>query len=143
MEEGGHEGGRRVGQHCIWFEAPDLVHHHFVGDLKAQELRDLLRVQAGFMSGRRYGLVLADHTSLGATDTGVIGVLREDTTPGTLYATAVVGATFHTALLAELSIRAANVFRAARIHLRFFPDEASARAWLYEMRATLGGDGGP
>jgi len=126
-----------IGPHTFCFEEPDIFVARFHGPLEADHVRALSRARAEHGRDLPYILFLADQTHLGDTSAEARRAFREEGRSHLPSATAIVGASRTMRVLADLAFRAINFFRRDPVHFRFFEDEASARAWLNEMRPVL------
>ncbi len=128
---------KNIGPHFLTREEPDLFVARFHGDLDAAQMLDLLQALREHFVGLKYFLILIDHTHIGAISPEARRAVREKTKGELPFAMALIGASFTTRVIADLVIRTLNLVRREPVHYRVFKDEASARAWLREMRGVL------
>lgn len=126
-----------AGQSVLEAEEPDLVIYRMRGLVDGHHLRALRLAEGQWNVGKPYLLVLVD---ISGQEGSTMDARRASTEPalGThKRAIAICGGSHYARVLSELAIRAMRVLTRADPPMRFFPDEASGRAWLVERRADL------
>ncbi|MDI1480450.1 hypothetical protein [Polyangium sp. y55x31] len=127
-----------IGEHTATIEPPDLLILSFRGVIRAPHVEAYAALRAELLADQRYLLTLADLRRVEGVEPACrrsIATIRDERA----QATAFVGGSFRFRVVAELIANAARVFARRKLAFQFFPDEASARAWLAEMRRTLRG----
>ncbi|MDC3959060.1 hypothetical protein [Polyangium jinanense] len=127
-----------IGEHTATLEPPDLLVLTFRGVIRAPHVAAYAALRTELLADQRYLLTLADLRRVEGVEPACrrsIAAIRDERA----QATAFVGGSFRFRVVAELIANAARVFAHRKLAFRFFPDEASARSWLTEMRRTLRG----
>jgi hypothetical protein len=122
----------------MMFEPPDIVVSRMVGELDGPTMALAMRQLIDWSRGRPYVLVLTDLsrvTGLSASARRELIIHGHKLPPRAL---AVFGGTFAVRVVTELLERASSLLGSQNRWAHHFDDEASARAWLVEMRAKLG-----
>ncbi|MDI1450286.1 hypothetical protein [Polyangium sp. 6x1] len=127
-----------IGEHVAMIEPPDLLVLSFRGMIRVPHVEAYATLRGELLSDQRYLLTLADLRCVEGVEPECrrsIAAIRDERA----QATAFVGGSFRFRVVAELIANAARVFAHRKLAFRFFPEEASARAWLAEMRRTFRG----
>lgn len=124
----------KSGRHEVRFEEPDLVIIRIVGELLVSDLEVFYPVLQRRFEGRGPQLWLMDMAEAGPMgaearrySAGWVPRLR-------LGATAMVHAGFQQRIITTMLTHAYRLFGAMSSPMKFFDDEASARAWLASQR---------
>lgn len=124
----------KSGRHEVRFEEPDLVHIRVVGDLLASDLEVLYPILQRRSEGRARQLWLMEMAEAGTMtaesrrfSAGWVPRLR-------IGATAMVHVGFEQRIVTKMLTSVYRLFGVMDFPLKFFDDEASARAWLESQR---------
>lgn len=126
-----------MGACVLEVEEPDVVIYRLRAVVDAPQIRTMRAAEGAWNKGKPYLLALIDlsqqeHATLEARKAAL------EPTPGTKQrAIAIFGGSSHSRVLADLVFRARAVLLSTAMQTRFFPDEASARVWLYAQRERL------
>lgn len=121
------------GEHTVLFEPPDVLVMTLRGVVSRDEMEQLLATRAVFTSEDDRFMILSDIRAFSGVSIEASRLLAESADLR-LCAVALVGANFRTRVIAEMAIRAANIFEKHQTQYRFTDDERAARAWLAEVR---------
>ncbi|MDI3287584.1 hypothetical protein [Polyangium sp. 15x6] len=127
----------RAGESVLEVEEPDLVIYRLGGSVDGPHLRALRRAEAEWSVGKTHLLALVDISRMVSS---TMDARRASTEPGVgtrNRVIAVAGGNRYTQMLVDLTMRAVRLLTHSDTNVRFFGDEATARAWLYAQRAEL------
>jgi hypothetical protein len=127
----------------ITFEEPDIAHWYLVGDVTADDIREIYNAQLKFCEGKPYIFVLVDVSEIRSITPDARRLAAEGPKRGEINlpvrANAVVGASFHFRIVGTLVAKAARlIHRTTDNPTRFFDDDGDARAWFAERRVEIG-----
>ncbi|MDI1481526.1 STAS/SEC14 domain-containing protein [Polyangium sp. y55x31] len=131
------EGWSYVGPHPIRFEPPDIVFCRPTGYISAAEVRGVLDFNATIAKQLGRGIFYLGDSS-GITGYSIASSLEIFSSRSTqhLRGSAIFGANFKQQAQNSAVLRAARLLGLPMMQLPIgtFPDEASARAWIDELR---------
>lgn len=127
----------------ITLEEPDVAHWDLVGDVTADDLREIYDVQLKFCRDKRYVFVLVNVSEIRSINAEARKLAAEGPTPGKtvmpIRANAVYGASFHFRVIGTLIAKAAHfIHRGQDNPTRFFEKAADARIWFNQRRIEIG-----
>jgi hypothetical protein len=127
-----------IGPHRLRFEPPDLFCMEWIGDVAPEHMLALFEVTERMAEGRRPLFGMVNVTRMGTMGGETRKVTASDPRMKLLAATAFVGASFPTRVLATMLQKAYALFRRNdALEVAFFDEEAPARGWLAEQRERL------
>jgi len=127
----------KAGDSVLEAEEPDLVIYRLGGVVDGHHLRALRAAEGQWNEGKPHLLVLVD---ISRQQSSTMDGRKASTEPaqGTHNrAIAICGGSRYAQVLADLATRAMRVLTRTTVPMRFFPDEASGRAWLFAQRPEL------
>lgn len=127
---------QQIGPHVCWFEPPSILHLRIVGNVElphAQVITDTVMTTA-VRIGPLY--FLRDARRGGVITRQAREHIMREMKPNSIIATITYGASFHNALLVTMIMRALRALGKPAPLSTFVPDEAAARAWVDNHRAT-------
>lgn len=129
---------RRIGRHDVRVDDDDILTLSIDGDLRADEMREILREHDAKLNRDGDLYVVSDLRRLGSVEPGARHELgaRSRTMPG--YCVAYMVSGFKMKLLLEFIIKAVNVRLEGKVIFRFFDTAESAREWLRSMQQQRG-----
>jgi hypothetical protein len=130
---------RTIGNIAMSFVAPDVLHMSWRGSFGEAEADGLLAYTRELKAKPdvKHVLLYIDVREAGSIDARARKKISELTKEKPYLASAIVGASFPIRVAVELIVNAAKLLVKDSAETRFFEDEASANAWLAEMRTTL------
>lgn len=125
-----------LGSHLGFYEAPDLLWLEFHGDVSAAQVSEYVALRETLLQGQKRILTLLDVRDLREppAETRRAVARLKDPRP---QASAVIGASFRTKVMAELVVKAAYLFTSKRIEVNFFETTDAGYAWLLQMRSRI------
>lgn len=128
----------RFGAHLFRWEPPDLAYVAYCGDLGGPTSAAMSQASRRFTLGKPRVLILIDMSRIGRIAKEVRRVSAEGSKDLAVRGTAIVGASPHQRVLANLVSRGvALLYGKSDNPTRFFTTEAEARAWIAERRREL------
>ncbi len=129
---------RRIGRHDVRVDDDDILTLIVDGDLRADEMREILREHDSKLIRDGDLYVVSDLRRLGSVEPEARHELgaRSRTLPG--YCVAYMVSGFKMKLLLEFIIKAVNVRLTGKVVFRFFDNDAQAREWLRSMQQQRG-----
>ncbi|MDI1447383.1 hypothetical protein [Polyangium sp. 6x1] len=127
----------QAGDSVLEAEEPDLVIYRLGGVVDGHHLRALRAAEGQWNAGKPYLLVLVD---ISRQLSSTMDARKASTEPalGTHNrALAICGGNHYVQVLSDLAVRAMRSLSRTTVQVRFFPDEATGRAWLASQRADL------
>lgn len=127
---------QQIGPHVCWFEPPSILHLRIVGDV---ELPHAQVISATVMTtAARIGPLyfLRDAHQGGVITRQAREHIMRELKPNSIVATITYGASFHNALIVTMIMRALRALGKPTPVSVFVADEAAARAWVDNHRAT-------
>jgi len=126
----------------ITLEEPDISHWRLVGDVTADDIREIYASQTKLCANKPHIFVLVDVSKLRSVSAEARRIAAQGPTPGitvmAIRGNAIVGASFHFRIVGMLITKAAILInRGDEKPTRFFDTEANARAWFAELRQAL------
>lgn len=124
---------KQVGRHVLRYEEPGIYVIEYSGDVSGEEAAALLSASPHEPVDGRHVFLLCDVTAVGAVHPSARRMPRDSHKFDKAFL-AYVGATFTLRVMSNMFLRALNMLKGPRWVHRYFDDQASARAWLLEMR---------
>ncbi|MDC3959357.1 hypothetical protein KEG38_36220 [Polyangium jinanense] len=131
------DGFSYVGPHLIRFEPPDIVFCRPIGRISAADVRGVLDFNATIAKQIGRGtFYLGDSSRITGYSIASSLQLFQSSPMEYLRGTAIFGANFHQRTQNSAVLRAIRLLGQpmSRLPIETFPDEASARAWIDELR---------
>lgn len=127
----------KLGNHFLEKEAPDLWRITIHGDVSPQEATEFLERDSALCKERGYALLLVDAADVGRVppETRRAAVEMAKKHPQYRGSSAIFGVGFYGRTLLALTVNAIRLLAGERSFVRFFSEEAEARAWLASRRA--------
>lgn len=125
-----------LGKHLGYYEEPDLLWLEFHGDISAEQVAEYVAMRTVLLQGQTQILTLLDVRDLREPPAEARSAVARLKDPRP-QASAVIGASFRTKVMAEFVVKAAYLFTGKRIELRFFDKPDDGYAWLRAMRTKL------
>jgi hypothetical protein len=125
---------RRIGQSYVRFEPPDLLVEVITDELTDDELREFMMLGAEWLRGKRDVFIIADISGLSTLSPANRKVVREMDWGADITGIAMIGASFHMRVVAQLIVKAIQLLQRRSYELHFFDAEADAHAWVAELR---------
>jgi hypothetical protein len=124
----------------VGFESPDLVHIRRLRRFAAPEIALMYPAIRRFAAVSGHVLTLVDISQLASVRSDDREAAYRETLTIPFRGTAVIGANPTLRIVLDLAFRALRLISKQDHPLRFFADEAAARAWLAERRAVVAGE---
>lgn len=133
----------QVGAHELSVEEPDLVVIRVRGPARASEIHKISQLLRA--TGKRGTVYLMTHLETAEFEGSPEGRRHfVETTRGlTTMVTAVVGANFRFRVILRFVENLVRMMSKLKLHIQFFDDETSARAWLQTQECVACGANGP
>ena len=130
---------RTVGNIAMRFDAPDVLHMKWQGSFGEAEADALLAYtrELKAQADVKHVMLYIDVREAGSIDARARKKISELTKEKPFLASAIVGASFPIRVAVELIVNAARLLVKDSAETRFFDDDASALAWLAEVRASV------
>jgi len=124
---------KQLGQQTMVLEPPHMAVLVHCGVVTVEEISAISAELEAYWADKPYIFMLIDMSACtGVTPEARRAIMkRANTKPQAL---AYIGTSRRTRVLAELILKAVNLFMKTEMHHRFFDTEVEARAWLAEMR---------
>ena len=121
------------------WEAPDVIHAQYIGDLHAEHMRAAQEEAAVWLKGAPYFFTLIDVSQLGSVSADARRAMATNGEAAkTSRGIAIVGASFHFRALGTMVARAIAILHSHVDNpIRFFSTEDEARVWLAERRSLI------
>jgi hypothetical protein len=125
-----------IGPHACLYEPPDMMVIELRGPLIVDHLTHYLQLRNDLLEGQSHLLTMLLLREMQEVSPEVRSAMSRTRDPRP-QATAVIGARYHTRVVAELITRAMRFFTGKIVLLSFFDDPTQGRAWLGQMRERL------
>ena len=122
--------------HVVTLDSSDVLVLRLHGVLRATDIVAYGAARNELLEGQRYLLAVLDMRGMTDIEPNVRKEIAATRDPRP-QAIAALGGSFRFRVVSEMIVKAARFFANRNIHMKFFDDERSGRAWLEEMREVF------